>query len=239
MKKLLMGLFLAAIALTATAQKEIVNDPDAELRTVNGSFTKIKVSHSIDLFISQSETESVAVSATEQKFRDAIKTVVENGTLKIYYDGDKGWNNFSNRKTRAYVSFKTLELLDASGASDIQVSGTITGTSLTLNLSGSSDFKGAVKVSNLKLDLSGASDVRIGGTATTVNIESSGASDIKGYGLAAEICTAKASGASDIEITVNKELNAHASGSSEIFYKGNAVIKEMHSSGSSSISKKS
>ena len=107
-----------------------------------------------------------------------------------------------------------------------------------LDLNGASSFKGAVKVDELSMDLSGASDVRINGFATTVYIQSSGASDVKGYELVADVCTAKASGASDINISVNKELNASASGASDIYYKGDAVVKKMNSSGASSIVKK-
>jgi Putative auto-transporter adhesin, head GIN domain len=106
-------------------------------------------------------------------------------------------------------------------------------------MSGASDFKGTVNITDLKMELSGASDVKIGGTAASVKIESSGASDVKGFDLVTDFCTAKASGASDINITVNKELTAHASGASDISYKGDAVIKDTHSSGASSVSKKS
>ena len=105
-------------------------------------------------------------------------------------------------------------------------------------LSGASDFKGVVDVSALEVDLSGASDVKISGTATNLNIESSGASDVDGYGLVTDICSAKASGASDIHVTVNKELNAHASGASNIYYHGTGVIKEVQSTGASSVAKK-
>jgi len=238
MKKIVLSLFVAGSFFAASAQKEIVNDPNAEIRTINGSFNKIKISGGIDLYLSQSEDEAVAVSAAQDKFKDGIKTVVENNTLKIYYFGDKTLEVFKNKKLRAYVSFKNLELVDASGACDVQVAGVINVPSLTLSLSGASDFKGAVKVSNLKMDLSGASDVTIKGIANTVNIESSGASDVSGFDLVTDLCRAKASGASDINITVNKELNASASGSSDITYKGEGVTKDVHTSGSSSVSKK-
>jgi hypothetical protein len=99
-------------------------------------------------------------------------------------------------------------------------------------------LKEQVTVTSLDIDLSGASDVRISGTATNVNIESSGASDVKGFDLITDTCTAKASGASDIHLTVNKELNAHASGASDITYKGTGVIKEVHSNGASTVSKR-
>ena len=237
MKKVFLSAAVFAIAVTAMAQKSVINDPNAAVRTINGSFHAIKISGGIDLYLSQYETESVAVSASSEKYRDAIKTVVENNTLKIYYDGSNSWTS-GDKKLKAYVSFKTLQKLQASGACDVQVAGTITSNSLALDMSGASDFKGAVKVENLSIDLNGASDARISGTATNVSVESTGASDVKAYDLVTDMCTAKASGASDIDITVNKELNAHASGASDIFYRGTAVVKELQASGASSVSKK-
>ncbi len=238
MRKLFISFVIILMAGNAGfAQKSIVNDANAELRTINGSFNAIKISGGIDLFLSQYESETVAVSATSEKFKENLKTVVENNVLKIYYDGGNTWQK-GNKKLKVYVSFKTLESLEATGASDIQVAGNITGSSLTIKMTGASEFRGAVKLDMLAIDLTGASDVKISGTATTVSIQSSGASDVKGYELVSDVCTAKASGASDINITVNKELNAHASGASDIYYKGTAEVKEIHSSGASSISKK-
>lgn len=227
----------ALIFLGATAQKKIIDDPNAEVRSLSGSFGNIEISGGIDLFLSQYETESVAVSASSDQYRQNIKTVIENNTLKIYYDGGKHWNT-GNKKLKAYVSFKNLARLHASGACDVQVTGVIQVPSLVLDMSGASDFKGEIKVGNLTMELSGASDATVRGSAETVSIQSSGASDVKGYELVTDVCNAKASGASDINITVTKEISAHASGASDIYYKGNAVIKGMHSSGASSVVKK-
>jgi hypothetical protein len=128
--------------------------------------------------------------------------------------------------------------LVASGASDVRVNGVIKSDNLTINISGSSDFRGEVDVNNLTIDQSGASDATIKGKAITLDAEASGASDLKGYELQTQNCRAHASGASDIKISVSKELNAHASGSSDIYYKGEPLIKEKRSSGSSSVSRR-
>ena len=238
MKKFFLSLAVMLFATLAFAQKTMITDVNAEQRTLTGNFNAIKISGGIDLYLSQYETESIAVSASEDQYRDRIKTVIENGTLKIYYDGDKLWNT-GNKKLKAYVSFKNLENLTASGASDVVVTGAITVPSLRIDCSGASDFKGAVKVDKLTIELSGASDAKISGSAAEVSIQSSGASDVKGYDLVTENCTAKASGASDINITVNKELNVHASGASDVYYKGSAVIRDLHSSGASTVARKS
>jgi hypothetical protein len=238
MKKFFVSILVTTLMLSATAQKDIINDPNAEARVISGSFTSIKVTGGIDLFLSEGDQEAIAVSASESKFSNAIKTEINNGQLRIYFEGEKAWNNWKNKNLRVYIAYKNLEKLEATGACDVQVSGIISSPSLHLNFSGASDFKGAVSVTDLKIELSGASDVTIKGTATKVDISSSGASDVKGYDLTTEYCTAKASGASDIFITVSKELTAHASGASDIKYKGNAVIKEQHSGGASSVEKK-
>ncbi|MEO6537449.1 MAG: head GIN domain-containing protein [Ferruginibacter sp.] len=230
-------IFVAALVVSAKAQKQLVVDANAEMRSLNGSFNKIKVSSAIDLYLSQAASESIAVSASEDKFKEGIKTVIENGVLKIYYEGDRNWG-YKNRKMKVYVSFKNISELHASGASDIVVAGTIDVNDLEMHLSGASDFKGDIKAITLRLNLSGASDVTISGSVKQLKIESSGASDVKGFDLTTDFCSASVSGASDVHITVNKELTAHASGASSVSYKGEGVIKDMHSSGASSINKK-
>jgi hypothetical protein len=232
-------LFLAAcfFVFIVNAQKDIVVDANATERKIEGQFDAIKVSGGIDLYLSQSDHIAIAISASNENFKEGIKTVIEEGVLKIFYKGEKSWKK-KDRKLRAYVSFKDIKKIDASGACDVFVTGSINTTSLAIQLSGACDFSGKVKTDVLKLNLSGASDARISGTAGTAVIESSGASDVKAYDLVTDICKINISGASDVFITVNSELTASASGASDIKYKGNALIKDMRSSGASSISKK-
>jgi hypothetical protein len=234
-----LALFLISFILIngIWAQKSIINDPNAVVRNVKG-FHAIKVSNAIDLFLSQGDEEAVAVSSNDTKYRDRIRTEVENGVLKIWLDRE-GWSwDHGNKKLKAYVSCKTLDKLEASGASNILVNGVISGDRMELHLSGASDFKGSVKFNGLSIDQSGASDITINGSVGDLQIDASGASDTKGFDLITDNCSARVSGASDIKITVNKELNVHASGASSISYKGSAVIRDLKSSGASGISKK-
>lgn len=240
MKKILLLAVCGIIAFAASAQDEkvFVNDRNAQLRNVTGSFSAIFVSGSIDLYLSQSDEEVVVVSAAETKYRNRIVAEVINGQLKIYYN-DKGlqWTSGS-KNLKAYVSFKTIQKLTASGASDIYANGVVKADVLKINISGSSDFKGALDVNQLSLDQSGSSDSHISGRAVKLKIEVSGASDVKGYDLVADYCEASASGASDIQITVTKELTASASGSSDIYYKGQGIPRNIKSSGSSSVARR-
>jgi putative autotransporter adhesin-like protein len=234
--------FLAAFAagfIVASAQNKLINDPNAEARKLNSSFHAIEVSNAIDLYLSQGDEEAVAVSASDKSDIYHIITEVDNGVLKIRFQntGRIIWH-WKDRKFKAYVSFKNIDRLSASGASNVYVEGTLTSSSLAVHMSGASDLKGNLKSDDLKIDLSGASDALISGSANNVIIDVSGASDVKAFDFVSENCTAHASGASDIKITVNKELNVHASGASDIHYKGTATIKDLHSSGASSVSKR-
>lgn len=229
-------LLLLLLPVAMMAQKQVIKDENAAPRTV-GSFHAIRVSDAIDLFLSQSDEEALAVSAIKPEFRDRIKTVVEDGVLKIYYDNDNKWWK-GNKKLRAYVSFKTLDKLTASGASDVVVDGTLKTGNLALSMGGASDFKGAIEANSLDVNLSGASDAVVSGKVSQLKVNANGASDFKGYDLQADNCSVEASGASDIKITVNKELNARASGASGVHYKGDGVIRDLKTSGASNVSRR-
>jgi hypothetical protein len=235
MKKL--SLIITMLVFCAAIKAQKINDVNAEKRNVSG-YHAVEVSGGIDLYLSEGE-ESVAISASEIKHRDRIKTEVKNGVLKIWYE----FNNshvkidWGNRKMKAYVSYKTLDKVAAGGGSDVLVYGSIKSPTLKLDVSGGSDFEGKVEANNLTVGASGGSDVRISGTAKQLEIDASGGSDFKGYELAADICNLQASGGSDVYITINKELIADASGGSDVHYKGAGLIREIKSSGSSSIKK--
>jgi len=217
-KIILSAVFLFASVFTYAQNSKVISDQNAQVRNVKG-FHAIRVSHGIDLYLSQGD-EAVAISASDVDTRNRIITEVENGVLKIYME-NKGMHwDWGNKKMKAYVSFKMLDDLDASGGSDVFTESTIKQEKLSIHLSGGSDLKGKVEVNDLSLHQSGGSDVNISGTVSKLKIDASGGSDFHGYDLASDVC--------DIE----------ASGGSDVYYKGNGVIKNMHSSGSSSISKK-
>ncbi len=223
--------------LQATAQKTIISDANAESRLVT-AFNSITVSGGIDLYLLQGDEDGVAVSAAEASMTKHMLTTVSGNELTISFRAKGVRYRSSGKKMIAYISFKNLQKITASGSSDIYVNGIITGEELAIRLSGASDFKGEVHVERLVIDQSGASDVRISGKATSLQAGASGASDLKGYELVTAQCTAQASGASGIQVTVSDEMNASASGASSIYYKGDAQLKSSHTSGASNVGKK-
>ena len=233
MKKYIGSLALLLVAFTGVFAQKNIHDANAVARTV-GTFHGIKMSSGIDLYLSQSGSEGLAVSASSSDYRDKIVTEVENGILKIYYGDQGSWGtNWGNRKMKAYVSVKDLDLLEASGGSDIYIDEKLQSARLKVQLSGGSDIIGKVAIEDLSISASGGSDAKLTGTANHLKVSISGGSDFKGADLIAEYCSISASGGSDAYIHVNKELDSHASGGSDIRYTGNPTSNVSSSGGGS------
>ena len=229
-------LFILFVSLSTYAQKQFVVDPDAVVREVTGSFSSIKVSSGINVFISEAEKEVVAISGSDTKYREGIKTEITNGILHVFFKGEKIRYN-TNFRLNVYIGYKRLEQLQLSGASKLVIAGVLEQPMLNIQLSGASELKGQIKAGDLNIKLSGASIAKVTGTVNNLNIESSGASDVKAYDLSAENCNVRASGASDVNVTVIKEIAANASGASNVYYKGTAELKSKQATGASSIAR--
>ena len=224
-------LLIATIfTINAFAQdKKIVNDANAQKRTLKGSFKEITVSDGIELYISQGNEESIAVSAADEKYISRFKTEVENGTLKIYYDNSGiHWGLNDRRKLKAYVSFKSLEKLQASGGAFVTLQGTADLKILEMKFTSGAYFIGKVKVDDLTVEQNSGSDISVTGSANKIKISVSSGSMFRGYDLAADYCEAHASSGGGVRITVNKELNAKASTGGGIHYKGVGVIRDLN-----------
>lgn len=238
MKNIFSACFLLMFSGILFAQKT-VNDPNAEVRQAKG-FHGVSVSNAFQVILTQGNEEGVAVSASDKDDNQYIRTEVENGVLKVWFDNKnkKDWGK--NRKLRAYIAVKDIDILRASGATEIDIEGQLSVKKLHVELSGASDVAGKIIVANdLSVEISGASDLDISGSAKEVSIEASGASAFNAYDFTTSTCKAEASGASTILITVDKELSAEATGASTVSYKGSGSIRHIKTSGASSVSKKS
>ena len=260
MKKLLFALvLLTSCNINAQQKTAIVYDDNVQVRNV-ANFNAIRVSSAIDLYLTQSTSNKVAVSASSNEIRDHIITEVEGGVLIIRL-GENGtwfnWKKWGNYKTKAYVSIKDIDAITASGASDVHLINTIESPKIRIKLSGASDMKGDISGGTIIYDISGASDckssvdankivisgegaskIELSGRVDDLSVVISGASDAKLYNLISKGAILKSSGASNIQATVTELLKANSSGASNIDYKGNPSVKESNTSGASSIKHK-
>ena len=230
--------FIVLLSCSAFAQDNtVVNDNNAEKRALSGSFTAIKVSDGVELFLTQGDEESIAVSASEQKYMDRFKTEVEDGTLKIYFDhnglswvGDK-------RKLKAYVSFKTLEKLHGSSGASVIMKSTLSADNLDCKFSSGARFEGKINVKELEMSQNSGASVEMSGATEKLDVDVNSGAMFKGYELTVDYCTAKATSGGGVRINVTKELNATANSGGGIRYKGEGVIKDLDVSSGGQVKK--
>ena len=235
MKRIALAL-LSCLVLSAAVAQKTFNDKNAQTRNVKG-FHGIKISNGIHLYLSQGNEEAVAVSASRQEYIDKIKTEVDNGVLKIYYDHDKLWNS-DGKDLRAYVSCKVLDLLKANSGAEVEVDGTIKSGTLSFDFSSGAHFDGRVESTTLKVDQNSGAEAKVSGIVTNFTIEASSGSTFKGYDLTTDQCDASTSSGASLKVTVNKELIASASSGGQIYFKGSGVIKDISTSSGGEVSKR-
>lgn len=227
--KILLALLCSAFSFSVFAQNTTVDDPNAKVRELSGSFSAITVSDGIALILTSGTQESLAVSFSDEKYESKFKTEVEDGVLKIYFD-NKGinYNDNKRRQLKAYVSFKTLEKLTASGGASVKLPLAVSVGNIEMKFSSGSLFEGEIKAKELDLDQSSGSVVTMSGSAEKIELKASSGAIFKGYDFTTDYCEAKASSGGEVRISVGKELSATASSGGGIHYKGSGVIKDVN-----------
>jgi hypothetical protein len=237
MKKYILP-FLLLLAVFPAFTQQVINDPNAEKRTV-GSFHGVDVSTGITVILTEGSTEEVAVSAATTEFRDKIVTKVENGILKIHYDTKLGSINKKkeSKYLKAYVSYKTLDQLDVSTGAEVEIKGTLQASSLKLKANTGGIVNGKVAIKLLDVDQNTGSRITVTGKADNMEIKGDTGSKFMGEGLETNTCSAKTGTGAAIFITVQKELNVKASTGGYVKYKGTGGIRDVKTSTGGYVSK--
>ncbi|MEO5911534.1 MAG: head GIN domain-containing protein [Pelobium sp.] len=232
--KSLLSCLLITVSMTVLKAQEV--EKKANFTNFNG----VSVSSSIDLYLTQSNSEQIVVKGTKD-LMDKLKISKDaDGLLKFEMDKGNGWGNWSWGKdsyVKAYVSFKTLSRLIASGGSDVYSQGQLKLNDLAIRSSGGSDLKLDLIVGDLRVVSSGGSDVYLKGKASSFSLLGAGGSDVKAFNLIADKVDVQMSGGSDGELYAVKSLTIIASGASDVDYKGTPTKKVIKSTGASDVKK--
>lgn len=221
-------------------------------RSIHGSFNAIKASEGLDVFITQSDIESIVVEADEN-LHDLIITEVVDNVLKIHTKKNIG----KATSKKVMVSFKNVSSVTSTSGSEVYSTNTITaenlklesssGSNMTLdvntstlkcNASSGSNMKLHVNTTVLECDSSSGSTIKLTGETIKLTAEASSGSNIKAGDLIAESSRANASSGSNITINTSKELIAKATSGGGINYYGNPEKVEKNDSASGSIKKR-
>ena len=185
-------------------------------RTITESFSTIKATEGLDVYLTQGNNTSITVEADEN-LHELILTEVENGVLKIHTKENIGYA--SSKKVK--VSFKDISSIISTSGSDVFSTNTITAERLNLKSTSGSDMKLDVNTSVLECKSTSGSDLRLSGKTGKLIAEATSGSDIKAADLMAESSQVKATSGADITVNTSKELTAKATSGGDIKYYGN------------------
>ena len=238
MKKIFMLFLLSAFSGTLLLAQKPIIDANAEKRNV-GSFHGIEVSTGIKLVLTAGNTEEVAVSASTTEFRDRIVTQVENGILKIHYESKLGSVNKVNESKglKAWVSYKTLDLLNVNTGAKVDINGVLQSTSLKLKGNTGGIVNGEVNINSLTVTQSTGSKITLTGKAENLDIEGSTGSKFEGEDMSTINCNVNAGTGARVTVKAEKELQVKASTGGNVKYKGSAAIREIKTNTGGSVSK--
>ncbi|MCW3086773.1 MAG: hypothetical protein JWQ78_159 [Sediminibacterium sp.] len=203
------GFVLAALLLASTGMAQnVINADNAEKRNIP-SFHAIETSSGIEVIITKADKEELAVTVGDKDYLGEVRTVVENGVLKISREGDwKFWNKWKNWRVKVYVAYTRLDEIKANSG------GSVTGTD--------------VKLDRLSARISSGGSVNLSGTVESLDVDGSSGAQFKGYSLSAANCKADMSSGAGIQVTVTREISAKATSGGYVRFRGDGLIRDIN-----------
>jgi citrate lyase gamma subunit len=197
------------------------------------SFTGLKVSSGIDVYLKQGDNETVTVEADEN-LHEYILTEVRGGVLNVYSE----YNIRDAEKKRVYVTMKDVNSVKTTSAGDVIGETPINSDRLELSASSAGDIKLETHSKTINIDISSSGDISLSGETDMLRADLSSAGDLKAYDLKAREADVSVSSAGDADVNVSERITARASSAGDVNYKGDPKYVDAHSSSAGGIHKR-
>jgi len=197
------------------------------------SFTGIKVSSGIDVYLKQGNNEAVSVEADEN-LHEYIITEVRGGILDVYSE----YNIRDAERKRVYVTIKEVNSVKTTSAGDVFGETPIKSDRLELSASSAGDIKLEVNAKDIDIDISSSGDMTLSGETDMLKADLSSAGDLNAYELKAREADVSVSSAGDADIYATEKITARASSAGDVNYKGDPKYVDAHSSSAGGIHKR-
>ena len=256
MKRVLYAFIAAVVAIAFSSCNMIEGDPVTENFSIDGPYTELRVSDAFDITVSDEVDQAVITCGSNVMSRVIVET--SGGKLRIYL---KNWMAVSSAIKVQLPYNPALTDVVLSGASEFYSEFGLKGQSISVDVSGASDFeanmeaadeislsasgsssiKGVIAAKDMDVELSGASDAILEGEVGSLSIDLSGASNIckviagSQYALSCNECRGSISGSSHAYLQSNGNIKVSVSGSSSLHFTGTAFTGDCSTSGSSDL----
>jgi len=198
-----------------------------------GNFSGLRVSSGIDVYLKQTDDESIVVEADEN-LHEYIQTEIRDGILNVYTEA----NIREAEMKRVYVTMRDINSLKTTSAGDIIGETPVKTEKLELSATSAGDIKLEVYAKEIEAHISSSGDVTLTGEVDILDATLSSAGDLNAFGLEVREAEVSASSAGDADISVSERLRARASSAGDINYRGNPKYIDAHSSSAGGINRK-
>lgn len=203
-----------------------------EKRIVQGNFTKVAASNTIDVVIIQSDSTEITVK-TDDNLQDEVITEVKDGTLYIKYKN----NSYADvAKKTVTVKMPVIDKLEASSVASITSKGLIQGQDISLESSSASTIDLNIESDNITCDADSGSTIGLQGKALKTQVSASSGGSINAHKLWANEIHAEASSGGSVNVHPIVSLKASASSGGSVNYDNTPKTIEKTSSSGGTIS---
>lgn len=224
--------FIAILSLAACNWMDFVKGNGNVIKQERevASFSGIKSSAGINVYVFQGDDEKVVVE-TDENLQECISTEVDGSVLKCYPNRSIRHSS----KLNVYVNVKEISRLKASSGSNIYAETIIESDHLDMDASSAGEINAEVNAKTINSDASSGGNIKLTGECEYFDAEASSGGNIRARDLTSSSSKVSASSGANIELSVTNKIDAHASSGGNISYRGNPEQTRIKSSSGGNI----
>lgn len=204
-------------------------------RTIN-DYDQIQVHGSLDVDLIIGKEGIIEIEA-EENLIEYITSNIDGDKLIIRTQKGYYIRPSLRKRIKIIVPIEHIDEIELLGSGDVECVDLIKANHLNASVKGSGDINLNISAKSLNAEVNGSGDIDLKGTANHFEVSVNGSGDVSAFKLVAQTASATVSGSGDIQLYVDKELNATTTGSGDIRFKGNPLKVEKKSVGSGGIVK--
>ena len=227
-------IIIACLTTTSCAQKMSGNgNVVKEDRSVE-PFSAIEIGGVLNVYLEQGDTEALTVEADENLL-NIIETENRGNTLVVRLK--KGVELKKAKEKNVYITLRSIDELDIGGVVHVESTTPLNLEQLDLDVGGVCEVDLELRGNRLDADASMVGSLTLRGKIQEANIENGGVGTLKAFDLEVDKLTIKNSGVGSAEVRAHDEISISSSGVGSVRYKGDAVVKELSTSGVGKVKK--
>ena len=204
-----------------------------ETRTIS-SFTEIEINTASNVFLKQSENESITLEGNTNLVSN-IKTYVEDGRLII--ENKEKNKSEKNASLNIYINFKDLTKLVNNSVGNVKSENRLNLSSFNLENNSVGNLDIDINCNNLNAEINSVGNVTFTGNVKKANIQNNSVGNLDAFDLTADVLKIENNSVGDSKVNATGEIYIEANGVGNVSYKGSAVLKKSESNGVGKIKK--